>query len=310
MVLPVSLPAAVSRPAAPASPIPAAPEAPAVAVVVPCFRYAHFLGEAVGSVVAQSYRELEIVVVDDGSPDDTAAVAQALIERHPQRRIRLVRQTNQGLAAARNAGIRASTAPLILPLDADDRLLPNAVERLVAGHRADPSASVVCPFAREFGDRAARIPTAAPSLPALLRNNRLIYASLFTRTAFDMVGGYNPNMRFGYEDWDFWVSVLERGGRIRHLPEELILYRKHGRTMLAEARAKDVWLRARLVLNHPSLFSRRRRAVAERVLALPEDRQPGLALRLAVAREMALEGRLRAAWRYLAGGLRANASRL
>src|SRR3712207_4601210 len=97
-------------------------EKPLVSIVIPCYNQAHFLGEAIESVLAQTYPHFEVVVVDDGSTDNTEAVAA----RYPG--VRCIRQENQGLAAARNTGIRRSNGSYLVFLDADDRLLPNALE--------------------------------------------------------------------------------------------------------------------------------------------------------------------------------------
>ena len=104
-----------------------------IAVVIPCYNHAHFLPEAVASVRAQTFERLELVIVDDGSPDNTAEVASRLIADNPERQIRLVRQRNQGLPASRNRGIETTDAEYILTLDADDRIAPDFVERCVAG---------------------------------------------------------------------------------------------------------------------------------------------------------------------------------
>ena len=124
-----------------------------VVIVVPCYNQAHFLPENIASIAAQTAENLEVVIVDDGSPDDTAEVAQQLIEQYPERDIRLLRQENAGLSEARNSGIRASDAPLILPLDSDDKLFPEAVEKLAAAFEATPKPSIVAPWGRHFGDR-------------------------------------------------------------------------------------------------------------------------------------------------------------
>src|SRR5919107_4763688 len=92
-----------------------------VSVVIPCYNQAHFLGEAIESVLAQSHLRFEIVVVDDGSTDDTAEVAAC----YPG--VRCVRQDNRGLSAARNSGLRHSEGEYVVFLDADDRLLPEAL---------------------------------------------------------------------------------------------------------------------------------------------------------------------------------------
>jgi glycosyltransferase involved in cell wall biosynthesis len=112
-------------------------DAPLVSVVIPCYNQAHFLGEAIESVLAQRHPRLEVIVVDDGSPDDTSEVAA----RYPG--VRCVRQENQGLSAARNAGLRHSGGEYVVFLDADDRLLPEAIEAGLRGFEAHPECAFV-----------------------------------------------------------------------------------------------------------------------------------------------------------------------
>lgn len=270
---------------------------PEVAVVIPCYRYAHLLAEAVASVVAQTWRDLHIVLVDDGSPDDTAAVAAALIAKYPQRRIDLVRQPNQGLAAARNAGVRATRSPFVLPLDADDRLAPHAIERLVQALELG-AGDVATPLGRTFGDEDRRLVTLPATRSRLLAGNCLVYCSLYRRELFERIGGYGGNLRAGYEDWDFWLSAHEAGARFVHVPEELFLYRRHGTTMLATADRQAMLLRATVVCNHPRLYARWRVALAQRVLRAGD--RPGLGLRLGMLATFLLDRRLKLFCRQVA----------
>jgi glycosyltransferase involved in cell wall biosynthesis len=269
---------------------------PEVAVVVPCYRYAHLLPEAVRSVVGQTWQNLRIVIVDDGSPDDTAAVAERLIAEFPNRRIELVRQPNQGLAAARNTGVRATSAAFVLPLDADDQLVPNAIERLMAVQQAT-GADVVTPLGRTFGDEDRQLVTLPVTSSRLRAGNCLIYSSLYRRELFDRIGGYGLNLRAGYEDWDFWLGGLERGAKFAHVPEELFRYRRHGATMLTTADQKAMHLRATIVSNHPRLYARWRVAVAQRVLRAGE--RPRGWLRLCMLAQFLLDRRLKLFWRQL-----------
>src|ERR671910_2125032 len=110
---------------------------PLVSVVIPCYNQAHFLGEAIESVLSQTYPHFEVVVVDDGSPDNTQEVAS----RYPG--VRYIRQENQGLAGARNAGIRRSNGSYLVFLDADDRLLADALEAGLASLKEHPECSFV-----------------------------------------------------------------------------------------------------------------------------------------------------------------------
>ena len=257
-----------------------------VVVVIPCYGYAHFLPEAVTSVAAQTWPHIDCVIVDPESPDDTRAVAERLIRDHPQLKIRVLEQQNRGLPASRNDGIRSTTAPLVLALDADDRLHPCAVEHMVRPFLLDPGISVVHCAGREFGDRRNPMPAVPVTEASQLHKNRLPYCSMFTRTAFDEVGGYNENMVHGYEDWDLWIGMLERRLRFHAVQEELFFYRKHGRTMLDEALTKDIWLRSRLILNHPGMYRSEQVALAKEVLDLGKQapgREPDLALRFRIA---------------------------
>ncbi len=266
-------------------------------MVITCYRYAQFLPEAVRSVVAQTWRNLHLVIVDDGSPDDTAAVAQQLIAEFPQRRIELVRQANQGLAAARNAGVRATSSPFVLPLDADDRLAPTAIERLMAALLAD-GGDVATPLGRTFGDEHRQLVTLPVTRRRLLAGNCLVYASLYRRELFDRLAGYRPQL-CGYEDWDFWLGALRGGARFVHVAEELFGYRRHGSTMLALADRQALQLRARIVANHAELYPRWRVAIAERMLRAGD--RPGVWLRLGMLFTLLLDRRLRLCWRQLLG---------
>lgn len=113
------------------------PDHPMLSVVIPCFNHGKYLQEAIDSVLAQGYANIEIVVVDDGSSDDTGAVAQ----RNPG--VRYLRQSNRGPSAARNTGVRHSTGDVIVFLDADDWLLPHAVDTALANLRAKPECAFV-----------------------------------------------------------------------------------------------------------------------------------------------------------------------
>jgi glycosyltransferase involved in cell wall biosynthesis len=251
-----------------------------VLIATPCYKQAHFLTEAIESVAAQTHRDLECVIVDDGSPDDTAAVAESLIARYPDLDLRLIRQENRGLAEARNAAIRASDAPYFLPLDSDDRLAPTAIEKMVAALESDPKPSVVSPSGRRFGRRTERIEPYERDLRWLLKRNTYIGTSLVARAAWEQAGGYKSNMAGGYEDWELWISIVANGGVVKILEEELFYYRQSGPSMIDAAVARDLWLRAQIVLNHPELFEPGRVRLARRTRRAADPERPGLLTRL------------------------------
>lgn len=201
-----------------------------VSVVIPCYNQAHFLRDAIESVRAQTYKDLEIIVVDDGSPDNTSEVAKSL-------GVRCIRKQNGGLSSARNAGIKEAKGEYILPLDADDKIKPNFLETVMTGiQEADIVSTWLLTFGNEnrtWGSEHLR-----PGLNIMYRQNQINCCSLYRKSMWEDIGGYDENMRLGYEDWDFWLSALEKGYKIKVIPEHLFLYRKHSVSMLKDARKR------------------------------------------------------------------------
>jgi len=233
--------------------------APAVSVVIPCHGQARYLDEAVGSVIDQTYRDWEIVIVDDGSPDDTATVAEGLIAGHPDRRIRLLRQANQGTPGARNAGIAASSGRYVLPLDADDILLPEMLARTVGLLEAEPELAIAYTDYGRFGSESGDVATGPWSIAALSYSCPLSSTTLYRREVWRAVGGYNTNMAHGYEDWDFWIGAAERGFVGRRIAIPLWLYRKAPSSRNVRALSREPEILEQIRRNHPAVFTPRRR---------------------------------------------------
>jgi glycosyltransferase involved in cell wall biosynthesis len=211
--------------------------APLVSVVIPCYGQAAYLEEAIESVLAQTYAQVEIVVVDDGSPDNAARVAG----RFPW--VRCVRQANAGLAAARNAGIRESEGELIVFLDADDRLLPRALEAGVEELRAHPEAAFAFGRYRRISsygwplenDEQPR-PDADPYSVFLRYNYAGIPATgIFRRSALEEAGNFDETLP-GAEDYDLGLR-LSRLHAVRPHDQEVAEYRVHGSSMSQDAGA-------------------------------------------------------------------------
>ena len=209
-------------------------DSPVAAIVIPCFNHGEYLAEAIESALAQTVR-VEVVVVDDGSTDDSSAIAL----RYP---VTLIRQSNKGLPAARNAGIRMTSAPHVLPLDADDVLDPDCVERLLAAS----TTGIVRSAAMLFGDVATRqwLPGGDLTLAGLMSANAAASCCLFPRSAWEKVGGYDESMRDGYEDWDMWVRMMAAGVLLVTAEGVCWHYRKHGESMVNGALAKSETIRS------------------------------------------------------------------
>jgi glycosyltransferase involved in cell wall biosynthesis len=228
---------------------------PKVSVVIPCYGQARYLPEAVASVVAQTFTDWEIVIVDDGSPDETAVVAAGLIAQHGERRISLVRQANGGVARARNAGIEASRGRYILPLDADDRLHPELLADTVRVLDVDPAVGIAYTDFQFFEGADDVLIRPEYSLDRLCEINLMADTSLFRREAWVAAGGYNPNMAGGLEDWDFWLSCAERGFAGRRVPGVRFYYRRRAGSRNEAATAMRSALIRQLRANHPALFT-------------------------------------------------------
>lgn len=224
-----------------------------VTVVIPCFNYGQFLERAIDSATAQAGGVPGIVVVDDGSTDEQTL---EVLDRLPDHVV-LVRQANQGLSAARNTGFRACDTPLVIALDADDELPPHALNALKEGLRRDPTAGYAYGVTRHIGDLEGEVDMPEWDPYRLLFRHTIGPTALTRRELFEDVGGYDPEMR-RYEDWEFWLRAVSRGWHGVKVPEVTFLYRRHGPSMLADARRSHrEWYR-RIRSKHPSLYARRR----------------------------------------------------
>jgi len=229
---------------------------PLVSVVIPCFNHARFLGEAIESALAQTYAPIEIVVVDDGSMDNSAEVAQ----RYP---VRLVRQANQGLAAAGNAGIRASRGEFVVRLDADDCLRSGYVAETLQPLLDNPRIHFVYTQVEYFGARTGSYPVEDFDLDTLAERNYIHASAMMRRSSFDAVGGYSVDMRgLRCEDWDLWLSFAERGFRGHLVPRQLLQYRQHtsGSMVTINFRSvaglrRELTIMSRLYAHHPAVFT-------------------------------------------------------
>lgn len=195
-----------------------------IAVIVPCYKYAHYLKECVDSIRRQTYPVTEIIVVSDGSPDDTVAVCKEL-------GVRCVEKENGGLASARNAGIRETACEYIMCLDADDKLVPGAIEEHVK-ILDDEKAIAQCAL-MEFDERYAimlpTVPMNGTRLQRTMQANTIFCNAMFPRQAWVDIGGYDEGelMRLGYEDWEFWIRCLAAGYHITTSDFIALRYRAH-----------------------------------------------------------------------------------
>jgi glycosyltransferase involved in cell wall biosynthesis len=205
---------------------------PRIAVIVPVY-HARFLAAALESVFGQSHLPDEVIVINDGSPEE-GLVRRALVPY--ARHVRLIEQTNQGAGAARNAGIHAATADLIALLDADDRWLPHFLREQVMAFADSPRLDVSYTDGLYIGDTplagrtfsstcGSRPPITFERLLAQ-QCTVLLSAVVARRRSLIDAGAFDRELRRG-QDFDLWLRVARRGGRIDYLPRVLVLRREH-----------------------------------------------------------------------------------
>ncbi|HZW11024.1 MAG TPA: glycosyltransferase family A protein [Phycisphaerales bacterium] len=241
---------------------------PRVAFVIPCYNHGRFVGDAVGSALAQRDAEVRVVVVDDGSTDGTTPQAcDALPGRFGAERVRVVHQQNTGLPGARNRGAREADEEYLVFLDADDTVAPEFAARLAAAIAAAGDPRVSHAYCQEtLTDRAHgtwRVPEWDPEL--LLITNLHPVTCLVRRDAFEAAGGFDAGMTEGYEDWEFWVRLSGRGYRGVRVAEPLFFWRRHSQeTMVHDAVRKHDRLYGQIIERHRGLYGPRFEALARR----------------------------------------------
>jgi glycogen(starch) synthase len=221
------------------------------AVIIPCFNMGETLSETLNGVLASTRVPDEIIVVDDGSTDVRTREVLDNWASH----VRVVRIENRGLSGARNAGAAASSSDALAFLDADDLISPEFFECGMNVLRRQPSVGFVTPWVQVFGAGDAVFCPPAPHFPLQLIRNLAVCFGLVRREAFEAAGGYKEQMRFGYEDWEFWVGVLESGWAACSIPERMFHYRWRERSMLRSMNeaAKDS-LMERVIVHHPAAY--------------------------------------------------------
>lgn len=227
-----------------------------VSVIMPCYNDGAYIEEAAESVWAQTYPNVELIIIDDGSDDgQTAEILAKLADKGAV----LLHTSHLGPAGARNAGISAADGEYILPVDADDRIDPTYIEKAVEVMDSDDNVGVVYCHADLFGEQSGPWKLPDYSLESMLLDNIVFVTSLFRKADWLHVGGFSTVMENGMEDYDFWLSILEIGREIRQLPETLFHYRikpvsRTTRFLTEESVVQETY--RQIYQRHPVLYER------------------------------------------------------
>jgi Glycosyl transferase family 2 len=206
-----------------------------VSVVIPCYNQAQYLRQSIESALSQTHSSMDLIVVDDGSRDDTAAVAAGY------RPVRCVRQDNRGPSAARNAGLAVARGAFVIFLDADDRLLPWAATRGMASLHMDPSAALAVGLERRIDTHGGPLPTRrrrplqGDAYASLIRRCWIMPpgAVIFRRSILEAIGGFDAALPYA-EDYDVYLKLARRWPIIDHYTE-VVEYRQHPGTLSRQA---------------------------------------------------------------------------
>jgi len=190
-----------------------------------------YIDEAILSVRQYPDDEVyEIIVVNDGS-DEPSAIEK--LEEIETGRIRVIHQENKGLGNARNTGINIANGDYILPLDADNKILPEYISSGISYLEKHPEISVVYGNALFFGDENKINQVPDFSIEALLKENFIDACAVYRKSVWEAINGYDENMPvMGWEDWDFWLRAFFKGFKFKHIDKLLFEYRVRHDSMI------------------------------------------------------------------------------
>lgn len=227
-----------------------------VSVIMPCHNEGRYIKEAICSVKAQTYPDVELIIIDDGSNDDYTL---KVLDEITQDGTKVIRTKKIGPSAARNAGIAIAQGKYILPVDSDDKIEPNYISKAVNILENNPDIGVVYCYADLFGEKSGKWELPNYSFDRMLLDNIIFVSALFYKSDWEKVGGFNTNMHYGMEDYDFWLSIIELGREIYQIPEILFHYRiknKSRSTIFQENKENVQQTYREIYLHHKELYKK------------------------------------------------------
>jgi glycosyltransferase involved in cell wall biosynthesis len=209
---------------------------PVVSIITPFYNPGPVFEETVRCVLQQSFQNFEWVIVDDGStnPDSLRCLAQ-LAAAEP--RVKVIHQPNQGPAVARNRAVKEAATEFIYPLDTDDLIEPTFVEKCLWALTSHPEYTFYNAYSVGFNHQTYLWPRGSEIGPVLFVENLITYASVIRKAAHLATGGYDESIRYGHEDWDYWLNFFSHGFVGNTIPEYLFWYRRLPQSRISETQA-------------------------------------------------------------------------
>lgn len=211
-----------------------------ISVVIPCYNDGIFLDDSIQSISNQTLTDWEILLVNDGSTDPFT-IERINAINHPK--IKVLHKENGHLSSARNYGVAAASGTYIATLDADDIFEPTFLEKGVEILNSQKEVGVVTCYLKSFGLKKYSWKPQGGDIKNFLFRQECCASSIFRKTCWEDTGGYDENMKLGYEDWEFWIRVTASGWKIQVIKEYLLNYRVTEKSMflkLSEPRRKEL----------------------------------------------------------------------
>ncbi len=229
-----------------------------ISIIVPCYNQAQYLNECLQSVIEQSYQNWECIIVNDGSPDNTEEIANKWVEK--DNRFKYLYKDNGGLSSARNAGINIALGQYILPLDADDKISSNYLENCLNEFGFDENLKIAFGKGIKFGLINEDWILPNYNFESLLNGNMIFCTAMYKKETWVEIGGYDENMKLGFEDWEFWINSLKSGGNVKQNKNAFFYYRikENSMTMdLINENSKKYMLRKYIFNKHKILYTQK-----------------------------------------------------
>jgi glycosyltransferase involved in cell wall biosynthesis len=202
---------------------------PLVSVVIPCYNDGYYLDDSVSSVKSQAFTDIEIIIVNDGSTDE--ATLQKL-KSFNDPGITVLHKENGHLSSARNHGIQHAKGQIVVTLDADDRFEETFIEKGINALKADNSIGAVTCYLKSFGLKKYKWKPLGGDIKNFLYRQESCASAMFRKECWEKTGGYDEQMKNGYEDWEFWIRLTSSGWKVHVLKEYLLNYRVTEKSML------------------------------------------------------------------------------
>lgn len=227
---------------------------PKVSIIIPCYNQGKYVAEAINSALRQTFKDIEIVCVNDGSTDNSVEIIKSFENKY-KNFIFLNNEENRGIIYSRNFAIKNCNGTYILPLDADDIIEPTYVEKAVKILDNNSNIGIVYCKAKIFGNYDKYWNLKPFNKSDILYENCIFCSAIFRKSDFLKIGGYNNNMKYGCEDYDLWLSFIEQRLEVFQINEILFSYRQYdetSRTTISLKNKKEIW--NNLIKNHINLY--------------------------------------------------------